>query len=108
MLPNTLTTIDSIAFQNCEQLASVNVGEYITKIGNGAFSGTFALSDENGFVVFNHVLHCFANKSAKDVVIPSGITAIGYAAFEGCAVESVILSETVTSIGAGAFIATRS
>jgi len=38
-LPNTISNVHDIAFANCENLASVNLGEGIIYIGGSAFSG---------------------------------------------------------------------
>lgn len=102
-LPGNLTAIGESAFQNCGQLGSVNIGEHITEIGDGAFSGAYSLADENGFLIVAHVLHCFADKDARKVVVPDDITAIGDGAFKGCKVETVGLPESVISIGDAAF-----
>ncbi len=61
------------------------------------------LQPENGFLIEDGVLKKYSG-TAKDVVIPDGVTSIGYLAFGYCSgLRSVVIPEGVTSIGNDAF-----
>ena len=78
-----VTTINSDAFQNCNDLTSVVIPATVTLIGNGAFGLCTSLSN---------------------ITIPEGVTHIGSAAFFGCSsLTSITIPESVTSIGANTF-----
>jgi len=81
-LPNTLTTIETLAFIN-SGLESVTIPGSVTTIGDSAFSGC---------------------KSLKKVTISNGVKEIGNKAFKDCtALESITIPASVTKIGSGAF-----
>ena len=63
IIPNSVTSIGSYAFQVCEGLTSVNIPEGVTSIGEGAFD------------------RC---SNLKIVSIPRSITYIGSCTFAGC------------------------
>jgi hypothetical protein len=85
VVPESVTTIASHAFQNSMELSKIAIGTNVSRIGAHAFS----LCTE---------LH--------EVTLSSGITSIEEATFEACtALSRITLPESVTSIGAGAFIA---
>ena len=59
---------------------------------------------ENGFDIKNGVLEKYNGTDAQ-VMIPSGVTEIGYAAFMYCKhITSVVIPNTVTEIGPSAFL----
>ena len=57
-----------------------------------------------GFVIKNGVLENYKGNS-KNVVIPDGVTTIGYEAFSRCSsrLKSITIPDSVTSIGRRAF-----
>ena len=64
-------------------ITSVIIGDSVTSIGNGAFSGCSSLTS---------------------VTIGNSVTSIGYSAFSGCSgLTSVTIPNSVTSIGSDAF-----
>ena len=61
------------------------------------------MSNINDFVIENGVLKKYKGQGG-DVVIPEGVTSIGFWAFSDCSsLASVVIPEGVTSIGAAAF-----
>ena len=61
------------------------------------------MSNSNDFIIENGVLKQYIGPGG-DVVIPTGVTSIGYGAFDDCsALKSVMIPTGVTSIGGWAF-----
>ena len=71
------------AFDGCDPIETVYMGEGVTSIGYRAFANCTAL---------------------ETVILPEGVTSIGYSAFENCtALETVILPRQLDKIVEGAF-----
>ena len=83
VIPDSVTSIGSYAFYNCDGLTSVVIGDSVTSIGRSAFEDCTGLTS---------------------VVIGDGVTSIGEWAFLGCtSLTSVVIPDGVTSIGNYAF-----
>lgn len=80
-LPSKITTIPSYFFQNCTSLESIELPEGITVISNGCFDGCSSIA-------------------SFDL---TGITSIGYDAFQGTGFTEITIPESITSIGSSAF-----
>ena len=79
VIPDSVTAIESAAFQGCESLESVVIGDGCQLIGGSAFSDCVALSN---------------------ITVGSGVTRVDGGAFFGCAALAKIeLPERVTSLG---------
>ena len=77
-LAGVVTEIGDSAFNNCDNLKTLNINDSITSIGQNAFSGCDALSQ---------------------IVIPGNIETIGYKAFENCTnVSSIIIEAGNTNL----------
>ncbi|HOT69821.1 MAG TPA: leucine-rich repeat protein [Clostridia bacterium] len=120
-IPNTVTEIQANAFKNCVNLVSVNhqVGSFLEKIGDYAFFGCINLASfdipkkvrEIGKSIFGDcrslleiaVSETNADYSSIDGVLYSkdGSTILTYPA--GITAASFTISDSVTSIGEGAF-----
>ena len=74
---NSVTSIGDNAFCHSESLTSVTIGESVTSIGDNAFRECTALAS---------------------VTIGESVTSIGDYAFRGCALTSVTIPDSVTSI----------
>ena len=82
-IPNSVTSIEDYAFEDCSGLTSVTIPNSVTSIGYYAFEWCSGLTS---------------------VTIPNSVTSIGKGAFEGCrGLTSVTIGNSVTSIGEGAF-----
>ncbi len=108
------------AFKNCTVIERINISADITKIGADAFAGCTAL---NALCITDIAAWCavdFADYYANplyyagnlyvndelvtELVIPEGVTSIGFAAFNGCsAITSVNLPSTLETIETAAF-----
>lgn len=82
-VPNTVTSIDGVAFNGCTGLASIIIPDSVKNIGGYAFEACSSLSS---------------------ITIPRSVTSIGKCAFLSCSgLTSVSIPSSVTSIGEYAF-----
>ena len=115
-ISNAITSIGAAAFRGCISLTSVNIPKSVTKIGNSAFRecpSLISMTVAKGNPVYDSREGCNAIietssgtlvAGCQNTVIPTTITAIGNAAFDGCALLSTItIPETVTVIARKAF-----
>ncbi len=118
VLPNGVTTIGDYAFQNCASLSSVSIPSTVTHSGYCVFSFDNALRSINvssmnpNFSSVDGVLYdksqqrllCFPGGKATDFVIPSTVSVIDTAAFEGInMIQSVTIPPSVTTLSLEAF-----
>ena len=83
IIPNSVTSIGSYAFYNCNSLVNVYIPDSVTYIGDAAFEGCTSLTN---------------------VYIPDNVTYIGNAAFENCTnLTNVHIPNSVTHIGSFTF-----
>ncbi len=105
VIPNTVTSIVSCAFESCKGLTSVTIPNSITIIEGK----TFQYSGLTSVVIPNSVKtiggQAFSNcSSLASVTIPNSVTSISTFAFEYCSsLASVVIPNTITSIGMGTF-----
>ena len=124
-----VTSIGSEAFSYCSSLSSVTISKSVTKIGSNAFLEskkiTFVnISDIATWCAINferainqgentqyanplyHAGNLYLNNTlVENLVIPNGVTEIGFQAFAYCtSITSVTIPEGVESLGKGAFL----
>ena len=130
-IPNSVTSIGFGAFYGCSGLTSITIGSSVASIGSRAFyhcsrlkkvivpdiaawcsisfttthpyGDTNFLDDSNPLSIAQHL---FRDEETEitDLVIPNGVTSIGFGAFSGCSsLTSVTIPNSVASIGSGAF-----
>lgn len=107
------------AFKNCS-IENIYISSDITKIGSEAFSGCTALmnvyitdiaawcavdfADYYANPLYYAKNFYLNNELVTKLVIPEGVTTIGFAAFNGCSsITSVTLPSTLTTIETAAF-----
>ncbi len=135
-IPNSVTSIGEGAFEGCSGLKSVTIGNSVTSIGVDAFEACYGLTSVtipdslqncgshafpstvninygdgtpavvNGFLLSKDrsTLLCLFYTSSETVIISNTVTSIGEGAFYNCSgLKSVIIGNSVTSIGGSAF-----
>ena len=102
-----VTVIESYAFYNCTNLASVEIPESVTNIGLGAFIGCMRLTSvaipKNISVIERDTFkNCESLTSAE---IPENVKSIGEDAFMGCeSLTKINIPDSLTDIGSNAFL----
>ena len=82
-LPDSITYIDDLAFQNCNNLSTIQISKNLLHIGLGSFSGCHSL---------------------KAISLPNTVTSISSLAFNECSnLESIRIPDKVTRINNGTF-----
>ena len=105
-IPSSVTSIGSSAFQYCSSLTSIKIPSGVTSIGSNAFQYCSNLTSieipSSVTSIGNFTFHdC---RSLTSIEIPSSVTSIGNSAFEGCrSLTSIEIPSSVTSIGNYAF-----
>ena len=121
IIPSSVTSIGQSAFSGCSGLTSVTFPSSVTSIGQDAFyqcTGltkvivpdiaawcriSFGNNTANPLCYANNI-YSDENTEITDLIIPEGVTSIGFSAFFGCSsLTSVTIPESVTSIGDYAF-----
>jgi len=107
IIPNSVTTIGSMAFRGCDSLRSINIPNSVTTIGSMAFGGCKSLTSIN---IPNSVRTidkgAFSGcDSLTSINIPNSVTNIGNSTFSICKLlTSVNIPNTVTNIGSMTFL----
>ena len=128
-IPSGVTEIGSGAFAECTGLKSILLPDSVTEVGVDAFKDTAWYAAQPDGVVYLGKVACgykgtipkngavairpgtnavadraFADGGLTAVTLPSGLTAIGRAAFSGCgSLASLSVPESVVSVGEDAF-----
>ena len=105
-VPNSVTTIESWAFYDCDSLTSVTIPNSVTTIGNSAFescSSLISVTIPNSVKTIGAYVFQYCERLTS-VEIPNSVTTIEGSAFEFCSsLTSVTIPNSVTTIGEGAF-----
>lgn len=105
-IPDGVAIIDKRTFYGCENLTKVTLPDSVTSIGYMAFRGCTNL---NSITIPNNLTSIgdyalYQCEKLKFISLPNSITSIGERAFSNCAsLESITIPESVISIGAWAF-----
>ena len=105
-IPDGVTSIGVGAFSKCSSLTSIDIPDSVTEIGSSAFSDCSSLTSINipdGVTLIGS--YTFSEcSSLTSINIPDGVTEIGESAFEYCSsLTSINIPDGVTEIGESAF-----
>ena len=110
-VPEGIAAVGDGTFKGCRKLSEVILPDGIRSIGDHAFAHAGAY--EEGILELPANLesigsHAFAdsqvfNDISDALVLPDGLIHIGEHAFDGCAIRCVVIPQSVSSIGEGAF-----
>ena len=112
LIPGTVTSIPAHTFENCTSLTDISLPSGVNSIGENAFKGCSNLKSfhgelattDNRYLVKDGHLMAFASGDLTDIILPSNITVIDNAVFEGCSrLLSIILPKSLITIGDSAF-----
>ncbi len=130
VLGDNITYVGSYAFQRCTSLSTVTFGKALTSVGAYAFNGCtsfttaiinsthvgnyynawFSHADALSNVTFGDTVQTIEGKAfyqcfaITSIVLPDSVTSIGMQAFQMCtSLSSVTLGNSVTTIGNSAF-----
>ena len=115
-LPSTVTSIGSSAFYDCRSLLSITIPASVTAIGSSALncSNMEAIVVEEGNAIYDSRDNCNALiitssnmliRGCKNTIIPNTVVSIASNAFSSCAMESMSIPASVTSINYTSFYA---
>ena len=113
-LPASLTYIGDDAFGECRNLSTINLPASLTHIGDGAFAYSGIRSVVNHSPAFSFQNGCLIDVQGKrliaffsdkeNVILPDSLTHIGDGAFGGCRnLTTITLPDSLTHIGDGTF-----
>jgi beta-glucanase (GH16 family) len=102
-IPDSVTIIQSMAFQNNSRLTEVDFGDAITKIGPYAFEQTAIKNVTLPDTVTQIGHYAFANSDIEQIYLGNSVEHIGDFAFAGAKISTLIIPSTVKSIGDNAF-----
>ena len=99
ILPDGVTSIGRKAFYNCTGLTGITIPNEVAVIGDDAFGECKNIENAK---LHTSTLKLITTENLKTVEITGG-EEIGEKAFDNCKLESVILPESLKTIGANAF-----
>lgn len=108
ILPDTVKTIGTCAFQDCKLLRTVKGAGNVTQIGENAFRRCEMLSEIDTSSATAIGMEAFREcKSLKQITIPEGTTQLANSVFYASGLTEVTLPSTCEVIGQSAFRETK-
>lgn len=105
-IPQNVTALNEFTFVACSALEDITIEGELTYLGGGVFGGTKWFSDQPDWVIVQDKFLQTYKGSDTELVIPDGVEFICDRAFTNKSIQSVILSDSVKSIGSSAFAST--
>ena len=119
VIPDSVTSIGNHAFAGCSSLTSIVIPDSVTSIGGAAFGDCTSLTkitvnaDNDYYSSINGNLYSkdgkafiqyACGKNDREFIISDSVTSIGDGAFSGCSnLTSIVIPDSITSIGYDAF-----
>lgn len=108
-IPESVTSIDRMAFQNCTSITSITILKGVINIATppskseGVFQGCTSLASVT--ICCARTWSCFSGlESIKELILEEGVTTIDYEAFKNCTgLTDITIPSSITSIGENAF-----
>ena len=111
-IPNSVTTIDSDAFNGCSSLNDASIGKGVSSIGTRAFDGcnnlrTVTINSDSivnttSYTADSNVSNIFGSQ-VREYIIGNSVNGIGAYAFNKTKLSSVKIGSGVKTIGESAF-----
>ena len=105
-IPNSVTFIESAAFENCKELTDITIPNSVTTIERAAFvncSGLTSVIIPNNISIINDFLFYYCT-GLTSVIIPNSVISIGNCAFTNCRnLTSITIGSSASSFGTQAF-----
>jgi len=102
-IPTAVRTIGSEAFANTK-LTEITIPQNVTSLGEQAFG---YCKDLQKVTILGNISriedYTFANTNIKEIVFPTGVVVLGSHIFDGTDIVSVVLPDTLKTIGNEAF-----
>ncbi len=96
--------IDSISFQNCTELLSVEIPESIQRVGSRAFEGSTGIIEVSAGVSYVDTWVVDCDEQVTDVSLRENTIGIAAGAFKGCdKIQSITLPQNLKYIGNSSF-----
>ncbi len=110
-IPDSVVSIGKHSFSAETKLTKVKIGENLQSIGDYAFMKCLSLSEiqfSNNEKLTSIGNYAFSECSFVSIVLPNGLSTLGDCVFYKCEeLESVDLPDSLTEIGANAFLETQ-
>lgn len=109
-MPDTVTSIGSYAFYQCENLKRVNLSNKLLSVEDNAFEGCKSLLTIKFPSITNSIgARCFYNcTSLQSAILPNWITKIEAYTFSGCSsLKAIVIPKLVNTIDQYAFSACK-
>ena len=105
-IPQNVTALNEFTFVACSALEDITIEGELTYLGGSVFSGTKWFSNQTDWIIVQDKFLQTYVGTDTELVIPNGIEFICDRAFANKNIQSVILSDSVKSIGSSTFAST--
>ena len=105
-IPQNVTALNEFTFVACSALEDITIEGELTYLGGGVFNGSKWFSDQSDWIIVQDKFLQTNVGTDTELIIPDGVEFIFDRAFTNKRIQSVILSDSVKSIGSSTFAST--